>query len=1132
MTTAKEYSSFFVETELIAGDDDRLKIYGYRVNICKQLLTWLFIVITIGLLRLVFFWKPEWMLYCTHCRSSLETADSCLLIDKYGQKFVESIYVHEAGKGKNDDHVILYPRPNGRFDHVKSIRCLENRKTKYFWNIDEQRFEKLIGFDYGTINCGRLFEQQSGLNDDEHKQRLDLYGSNVIEIRIESVLKILFTEVLNPFYIYQFFTIGFWMADEYYYYASYILFMSFISLSLTTYQIRVNQRRLKEKMYGISMVTVYRNGQKVTTDSSQLVPGDVILLNQQSGTMFPCDSVLLSGEVIVNESMLTGESNPVTKTPIRDDKNHLFNHTKDSKHILYCGTSVIQIRQLDNELPRAIVIRTNFQSFKGELVKTILFPKPIDFKFSRHINHFLIAMSIIALSGFIYTVTMKIRQNDSIDEILFKAIDLITIVVPPELPAALTIATIFVDKRLRGRKIFCMSPKAINISGCVDCVCFDKTGTLTEDSVDLHEIVHSSNGKFMEPIKDSTMLDTNDTLLRSLAVCHSIKLLDNSFIGDDLEIKLFNWTGWQLMEPNETISTYGYTIPAFVMIDDQNVAILKQFPFTSSAARMSVIVSNMKQNVVGDEFEFFIKGAPETIIPLCHPKTVPSDFTIKLNEYTRKSYRVLAVAHKQFSKITNEELESRTMESYENDLTFLGLIIVRNMLKESTIEAIDSLNRANIRLVMITGDNIMTALSVGQECGIIKNGDDVAVLEMASHSTSKPTFQWSLYKETSENSINYKTNDYPIEMNSGLNENYKLAITGPAFKLFREHYPELIPQFMVRGTIFARMAPEQKQQLVEMLQSVGYYVAMCGDGANDASALKIAHCGISLADTEASVASAFTSLTGQISCVVDLLREGRASLVSVFGIVRYMACYNIVTFLAICILYYYHSALTDIQNLYQDVAIISVYIFMFGRSHPHDTLSPIRPPTSLIGISQFSSIILQLSLVAIFQFGTLNYLHSFPWYKSHNITGDFHEDDSEYKCHDNYAMFFIQIFQYITLVIVFSKGIPYRRPFYKNRWLTLAIVITTIVTTFILVTPETPIPWIGNFFELDTNNIPQSFRWSLIAFSIIHFVIALLLEKYIVEHFIVKLSRKYKKRKCDQLYDQSRSIEWLPIKIR
>lgn len=101
-----------------------------------------------------------------------------------------------------------------------------------------------------------------------------------------------------------------------------------------------------------------------------------------------------------------------------------------------------------------------------------------------------------------------------------------------------------------------------------------------------------------------------------------------------------------------------------------------------------------------------------------------------------------------------------------------------------------------------------------------------------------------------------------------------------------------------------------------------------------------------MADTEASVASAFTCLTGQISCVVDLLKDGRAAMVSAFGVVRYMACYNITTFLAICILYYvskanlithlnnfilsiqFDSSLTDIQNLYQDVGLISLYVLL------------------------------------------------------------------------------------------------------------------------------------------------------------------------------------------------------------
>jgi hypothetical protein len=98
-----------------------------------------------------------------------------------------------------------------------------------------------------------------------------------------------------------------------------------------------------------------------------------------------------------------------------------------------------------------------------------------------------------------------------------------------------------------------------------------------------------------------------------------------------------------------------------------------------------------------------------------------------------------------------------------------------------------------------------------------------------------------------------------------------------------------------------------------------------------------------------------------------------------------------------------------------------------GRTHAYKKLSEIPPPTSLIGITQLSSIVIQLAAVIIFQIGTVLLLHHQDWYEEHEP-----KDEDDYACHDNYAVFGIQVFQYITLTITFSKGSPYRRPFYRN----------------------------------------------------------------------------------------------------
>lgn len=144
---------------------------------------------------------------------------------------------------------------------------------------------------------------------------------------------------------------------------------------------------------------------------------------------------------------------------------------------------------------------------------------------------------------------------------ILRALDLITIVVPPALPATLSIGTSFAISRLKKLGIFCISPPRVNIGGKVDCMCFDKTGTLTEDGLDIHGIravMTTEDGRILFDHESKTVANVNPynddiqntqaRILRTMTTCHSLKIVSGELLGDPLDLKMFEFTRWELEE--------------------------------------------------------------------------------------------------------------------------------------------------------------------------------------------------------------------------------------------------------------------------------------------------------------------------------------------------------------------------------------------------------------------------------------------------------------------------------------------------------------------------------------------------------------------------------------------------------
>lgn len=256
---------------------------------------------------------------------------------------------------------------------------------------------------------------------------------------------------------------------------------------------------------------------------------------------------------------------------------------------------------------------------------------------------------------------------------------------------------------------------------------------------------------------------------------------------------------------------------------------------------------------------------------------------------------------------------------------------------------------------------------------------------------------------------------------------------------------------------------------------------MCGDGANDCGALKAAHAGIALSDSEASVASPFTSKDTSISCVPELIRQGRCALVTSFGIFKYMAIYCLAQFISVMLLEEIGTNLTDFQFLYIDLFLICSISAVFGHSQPYPGPLFNRPPlTSLISPPPIGSLIIHTIVIGFFQIISLFALKQQEWFvpyrDTHNETG---LATGELACPENYAVFCVSMCQYIVTALAFAKGKPYREMFLKNFWFVGTLAACTAFSLYILIEPDEAIQ---SWLELEMP--PMDFRMIILGLSI------------------------------------------------
>jgi Ca2+-transporting ATPase len=699
----------------------------------------------------------------------------------------------------------------------------------------------------------------NGLNEQEAEKRLEQYGLNEIPKVSKGFIKIYLAPLFN------------WLIVIYLIGALILFLASFfgeegnltliiLTLGIVGFnciiaifqQFRATKKLNALRELSAPTTTVIRDGEKKDIATKNVVVGDLLVLSQ--GDKIPVDGrIIQSANLEVNESSLTGESEPVKKLEKGIALKEKEISIGDRRNSIYYGTYIT------TGTGTAIAVSTGANTEMGKISKGLEEAGTSEIPIREKMNNFGKWLGLAVLL-FWFAILMIIWIASGFTRLeIVKSLNSAMDIMPINIPLLTTIVLLTGVLAMARNGVIVRNIASVDSLGRVSIVCSDKTGTLTKNQMSIEYVwVQGSTfrvtGSGYNPEGDLFLTDDpkNLTIVSSIDVYPQLKQLlisgflnnNSALVKNEINIDdkiIYNWN--VIGSPTEgALMVLFQKGMGYYILDDYEP--IKEFPFDSSVKRMTKV---FKRN---SEYYSFTKGASEILIPLCNKiltKVGEKDFTPELksevehnvNVFANQGYRILSLCYKNMKETPLDTDNGR--ELCELNMTYIGFVTILDPPREGVKESVEQCHNAGVKVIMITGDSPVTAKAIASQISIISNEDEI-------------------------------------------------AIEGKEIKNIKS-----MKEFN-KVKVFARVAPADKQTIVERYQGEERVVAMTGDGVNDALALNMADAGIAMGIQGTDVAKEASDMVisdDSFNSIVKGIHQGRGIFAKIRAVVFFYICINL-----------------------------------------------------------------------------------------------------------------------------------------------------------------------------------------------------------------------------------------------